>query len=80
MYKKTRKPLPALHDRAAKLLCLCLVPILLYLCGAVWYGLRTLGDPVAMHLVRELLHSVGISALLALGGALLLDCEIRLRE
>lgn len=80
MHRKTRKSLPNLHDRAAKLLCLCLFPILLYLCGTVWYGLEMRGDPVAMHLVRELLHSIGISALLALGGALLLDSEIRLRE
>lgn len=80
MKKKTRIPLPSLHERAAKLLRRCLAPILLCLAGALLYAWYNYGDPTALPILRELLHSIGISAVLAIGGALLLDCEIRMHE
>lgn len=80
MRNNKRKPLPVLHDAAQKLLCRCLVPILLCLVGTAVYGWYMRGDPAAVPILRELLHSIGISGVLAIGGALLLDCEIRLHE
>ena len=71
---------PDLHAEAARLLYLCLIPILLALVGAVLYAWCTAGDPMAERILGELLHSIGVSALLAFGGGLLLDFEIRRQE
>lgn len=72
--------MPSLHAAAAKLLRQCLVPILLCLAGALLYAWYNYGDPTALRTLRELLHSIAISTVLAIGGALLLDCEIRMHE
>lgn len=73
-------PLPLLHRTAARLLWICLVPILLTLGGIVLLADWHRGDPTVLPMLRELLHTVAVSLVLALGGGLLLDLEIRNRE
>lgn len=70
----------SLHKKAEKLLWICLVPILLTLIGIAVYAWYHCGDPTVLPLVRELLHTVAFSLSLAVGGALLLDFEIRKGE
>ncbi len=79
--KRNRKATrPVLHKKAEKLLWICFVPILLTLIGIAVYAWYFRGDPTVLPLVRELLHTVAFSVLLAVGGALLLDFEIRKGE
>lgn len=79
--KRNRRAHPLLlHKAAKKLLWLCLVPILLTLIGIAVYAYLHHGDPTVLPILRELLHTVAFSAMLAVGGALLLDYEIRRRE
>ena len=79
--KRKRKAMSlTLHEKAEKLLWICLVPILLTLVGIAVFAILHRGDPTVRPLVRELLHTVAFSAALAVGGALLLDFEIRKGE
>lgn len=75
-----KRSLPDLHAGAVRLLKVCLVPILLTLCGIAVFAAWHRGDPTVLPLLRELLHTVAASLLLALGGGLLLDLEIRRTE
>ncbi len=75
-----KRPVPVLHKQAERLLLFCLLPILLTLGGVAVFAYGNRGDPTVLPLVRELLHTVAFSLVLALGGGLLLDLEIRRRE
>ncbi len=75
-----KRALPALQAPAERLLLLCYAAILVYLSFVCRYAWQTLGDLYARLFVREMLHSAAISAVLALSGGLLLDCELRYRE
>lgn len=78
--KKQKFALPALTEPAVRLLAFCCRMILVYLPFVCIYAWRTCGDLYARTLVLEMLRSAAISAMLALGGGLLLDCELRARE
>ncbi|MBQ5390710.1 MAG: hypothetical protein IIU58_07370 [Clostridia bacterium] len=77
---KQKYIVPALGLPARRLFTLCVGLILGYLPFVGIYAWCTMGDLTARVLVLEMLHSAAISAVLALGGALLLDCELRARE
>lgn len=78
--KKRKNTLPPLTDPAIKLLAACCLVILVYLASVAVYAWHTQGDLYARIYVWEMLHSAAISAVLAIGGGLLLDCELRARE
>ena len=77
---KQKYTLPTLTEPAVRLLTLCRRMILVYLPFVCLYAWHTCGNAQAQALVLEMLHSAAISAVLALGVGLLLDCELRARE
>lgn len=80
MHRTKKQTLPALTAPAVRLLTICAFLILAYLPFVCIFAWRSGGDLHARALVLEMLHSAAISVVLALGGGLLLDCELRARE
>ena len=68
-----------LHSKAAKIFTVCFSLIALYLAATVIYGFFSLGSARASAILLEMLHSSAISALLALGGVILIDTELKRR-
>ena len=66
-----------LHKKASRLFSLCMSLIALYIIAVLVYALATFGSVSGELILFEMLHSVAISALLSLGGALLLDAELK---
>lgn len=67
---------PALVPAAARLLYICLTLNCLYLLGVALYVGGT-GDALRQSNAYELLRSAYIASVLALGGALVLDLDLR---
>lgn len=71
-----RKP-PALMPAAARLLYICLAVICLYLLAVALYAGGGAADALRRDNAFELLRGAYISSVLALGGAFLMDLEVR---
>lgn len=64
-----------LHSKAARVFSICFTLILLYTAATLIYAFFTLGSARAARLLLEMLHSIAISALLSLGGVILIDID-----
>lgn len=74
--KNLQKP-PALMPAAARLLYICLTVICLYLLAVALYAGGDVADAHRQDNAFELLRGAYISSVLALGGAFLMDLEVR---
>ncbi len=68
---------PALMPAAAHLLYICLAVICLYLLAVALYAGGDTADALRRDNAFELLRGAYISSVLALGGAFLMDLEVR---
>ncbi len=66
-----------LHAKAARIFSICFSLIALYLAATALYAVFTMGSLNARQILFEMLHSIAISALLSLGGVLLIDSELK---
>lgn len=66
-----------LHAKATAIFRICFSLIALYLVATILYAVLTMGSSYARQILFEMLHSIAISALLSLGGVLLIDCELK---
>lgn len=71
------KNLPVMESRAQRLLRRCLGMICLYLLLALCYGFYFFDLPKTPAFVLEMLRSAYIAAVIAFGGAVVLDWDIR---
>ncbi len=69
--------IPVLCKNAQKLWWICISLILAYLCYTAAYIYLFSYDPLMPYYAEDMLHSAFISLVIALGGALLFDLEMR---
>lgn len=69
-----------LHIKARRIFRICITLVALYLVFATAYAWCNMGSAEAQNILFEMLHSAAISAFLSLGGALLIDAELRRAE
>lgn len=65
-----------LCDKAIRLFKICMFFIIIYIVGTVVFSVVNMGSVSASVILLEMLHSIAISACLALGGVIIVDIDL----